>query len=265
LSQVKPEEFESMMTGLQLIPLPHIPLIQPGDDLAGLILEVGRSLDLLLTANDVLVIAQKIVSKAEGRLVKVAEVTPSAKALELAGITGLPAAYIEVILWDTADIIRTRKNLLIVEHRLGFISANAGIDQSNVGPEAGLLLRLPEDPDASAAAIRRRLADLAGVRPPVLIIDSHGRPWRLGTVGVTIGLSGLAPVQDLRQVLDLFGRPLQHTEVGFTDQIAAAATLLMGQAAEGCPVVVVRGLPFTSDEAARAADVLRPREMDLFR
>lgn len=254
-----------MITPLQLIPLPHIPLVRPGDDLAGLILEASRRLDLSLADSNVVVIAQKIVSKAEGRLVKLAEVTPSARALELAELTGLPAAQIEVILWDTAEIIRTRKNLLIVEHRLGFISANAGIDQSNVAPEAGLLLRLPADPDASAAAIRRRLADLAGVRPPVLIIDSHGRPWRLGTVGVTIGLSGLAPVQDLRQAPDLFGRPLQHTEVGFTDQIAAAASLLMGQAAEGCPVVVVRGLPFTPNEAARAADVLRPREMDLFR
>jgi coenzyme F420-0:L-glutamate ligase/coenzyme F420-1:gamma-L-glutamate ligase len=262
---VKLEKFEPMMTTLQLIPLSNIPLIQPGDDLTSLILEASRSLDLHLADTDVLVIAQKIVSKAEGQLVKLIEITPSSRALELAEITGLPAEQIEVVLWDTAEIIRARKNLLIVEHRLGFISANAGVDQSNVGPGAGLLLRLPEDPDASAAAIRRRLADLAGVRPPVLIIDSHGRPWRLGTVGVTIGLSGLAPVEDWRQRPDLFGRPLQHTEVGFTDQIAAAATLLMGQAAEGCPVVVVRGLPFTPSEAARAADVLRPREMDLFR
>jgi len=254
-----------MMTPLQLIPLPNIPLIQPGDDLAGLILDSCRSLELVLTNRDIVVVAQKIVSKAEGRLVKLAEVTPSAKALELAEITGLPANYAEVILWDTAEIIRIGKNRLIVEHLLGFISANAGVDHSNVGHETDLLLRLPENPDASAAAIRRRLADLAGVRPPVLIIDSHGRPWRLGTVGVTIGLCGLAPIQDLRQTPDLFGHPLQHTEVGFADQIAAAATLLMGQAAEGCPVVVVRGLPFVPNEKARAADVLRSKEMDLFR
>jgi coenzyme F420-0:L-glutamate ligase/coenzyme F420-1:gamma-L-glutamate ligase len=254
-----------MMTPLQLIPLPNIPLIQPGDDLADLILNSCHTLGLDLTDKDVVVIAQKIVSKAEGRLVKLAEVAPSAKALEVAEITGLPANYVEVVLWDTAEIIRSRQNLLIVEHVLGFISANAGVDHSNVGGDADLLLRLPENPDASAAAIRRRLADLAGIRPPVLIIDSHGRPWRLGTVGVTIGLSGLAPVQDLRQVPDLFGYPLQHTEVGFADQIAAAATLLMGQAAEGCPAVIVRGLPFTPNEEARAADVLRPREMDLFR
>jgi coenzyme F420-0:L-glutamate ligase/coenzyme F420-1:gamma-L-glutamate ligase len=254
-----------MMTAMQLIPLPNIPLVQFGDDLAQIIFDSCQSFELTLTNRDIVVVAQKVVSKAEGRLVKLAQVTPSARAVALAKITGLPPNYVEVVLWDTAEIIRTRKNLLIVEHLLGFISANAGIDHSNVGSEADLLLRLPEDPDASAVAIRRRLAELTGVRPPLLVIDSHGRPWRLGTVGVTIGLSGLAPVQDLRQIPDLFGHPLQHTEVGLADQLAAAATLLMGQAAEGCPVVIVRGLAFTPNEQARAADVLRPKEMDLFR
>jgi coenzyme F420-0:L-glutamate ligase/coenzyme F420-1:gamma-L-glutamate ligase len=250
---------------LQIIPIPNMPLIRPGDDLAELILEAIQKNSLNLANDDIVVVAQKIVSKAEKRFVRLSEVKPSARALELATITGKPATQVEVILWDTAEIIRARRNLLIVEHRLGFISANAGIDNSNVGDEAGVLLRLPDDPDTSARALRQRLADLTTVRPPVLIIDSHGRPWRLGTVGVTIGLSGLAPVQDLRGVPDLFDRPLQHTDVGFADQIAAAATLLMGQAAEGCPVVIVRGLPFTVDENARAADVLRPKAMDLFR
>jgi coenzyme F420-0:L-glutamate ligase/coenzyme F420-1:gamma-L-glutamate ligase len=248
-----------------LIALPNIPLVQPGDDLAGLIFSASQSAGLTLANSDIVVVAQKVVSKAEGRFVRLAEVTPSARALELAEITGYPPTYIEVILGDTAAIIRAKKGLLIVEHRLGFISANAGVDQSNVGTEPDLLLRLPEDPDASARTIRRRLAELAGVSPPLLIIDSHGRPWRWGTVGVTIGLSGLAPVQDWRGILDLFNRPLQRTNVGFTDQIAAAATLLMGQAAEGCPVVIVRGLPFTFDESARAAGVLRPKEQDVFR
>jgi coenzyme F420-0:L-glutamate ligase/coenzyme F420-1:gamma-L-glutamate ligase len=197
--------------------------------------------------------------------VRLVEVIPSARALELAAATGKPAQQVEVILWDTAEVMRVRPGLLIVEHKLGFISANAGIDHSNVSAEPDMLLRLPADPDASARTIRQRLGDLSGARPPVLIIDSHGRPWRKGTTGVAIGLSGLAPVQDLRGTPDLFGERLQHTEVGFTDQIAAAATLLMGQAAEGCPVVVVRGLPFTPDETAKAADVLRSKEMDLFR
>lgn len=254
-----------MTSRLQLIPLPDIPLIQPGDDLTGLIVESSQKAGVVLSDLDIVVIAQKIVSKAEGRFVRLAEVTPSARALELAELTGKSAEQVEVILWDTAEIIRTQKDLLIVEHKLGFISANAGVDHSNVSSEPDVLLRLPADPDASARAIRSRLVDLAGVSPPVLIIDSHGRAWRFGTVGVTIGLSGLAPVQDLRGVPDLFGEPLRYTDVGFTDQIAAAASLLMGQAAEGCPVVIVRGLPFTLDEQARAAGVLRPKKLDVFR
>lgn len=250
---------------LELIPLPGIPLIQPGDDLASLIVEAGHRAELTLSNEDIILIAQKIVSKAEDRFVRLAGVTPSARARELAEITGKPAAQVEVILWDTAEVIRARKNLLIVEHRLGFISANAGVDHSNVSPEEDVLLRLPADPDASARSIRAGLEALLGVRPPVLIIDSHGRPWRLGTVGVTIGLSGLAPVQDLRGAPDLFGDPLQITEVGLADQLAAAASLVMGQAAEGCPVVIARGVTFTPDETAAAADGLRPKTMDVFR
>jgi coenzyme F420-0:L-glutamate ligase/coenzyme F420-1:gamma-L-glutamate ligase len=253
------------MNSLHLIPLPHIPLIQSGDDLAGLLFASVQKAGLTLTDDDIVVIAQKIVSKAEGRFVRLARVTPSPQALELAEITGKPAKQVEVILWDTAEVIRARKGVLIVEHKLGFISANAGVDHSNVSSEGEILLRLPKDPDTSARVIRQRLAELSGARPPVLIIDSHGRPWRKGTVGVTIGLSGLAPVQDFRGTSDLFGQPLQHTQVGLADQVAAAATLMMGQAAEGCPVVIVRGLPFRLDEQAKAADVLRAKETDLFR
>jgi coenzyme F420-0:L-glutamate ligase/coenzyme F420-1:gamma-L-glutamate ligase len=253
------------MNDLQFIPLVDIPLIRPGHDLGQIIFEAAQRAGLAINETDIIVVAQKIVSKAENRFVRLAEVRPSARALELAETTGKPAEQVEVILWDTAEVIRARPGLLIVEHKLGFISANAGIDHSNASPEPGMLLRLPADPDASARAIRRRLQELSGNIPPVLIIDSHGRPWRIGTVGVVIGLSGLAPVQDLRGAPDLFGEPLQHTVVGFTDQIAAAATLLMGQAAEGCPVVLARGLPFTLDETAKAADVLRAKETDLFR
>lgn len=250
---------------MQIIPLPNIPLIQPGDDLSDVILKSTAEIDLNLTDQDIIVVAQKIVSKAENQFVKLAEVVPSAQAVELAEITRKPANLIEVILWDTATVIRAVPHLLIVEHKLGFISANAGIDHSNVSTEPDILLRLPIDPDASARKLRRQLANRGGVKSPVLIIDSHGRAWRFGTVGVTIGLSGLGPVQNLRGSPDLFGEPLIHTDVGFTDQIAAAASLVMGQAAEGYPVVIVRGLPFEVDEDARAADVLRPKEGDLFR
>jgi coenzyme F420-0:L-glutamate ligase/coenzyme F420-1:gamma-L-glutamate ligase len=254
-----------MSSSLHLIPLPHIPHIQPGDDLAQIITAASQQAELALADTDIVVIAQKIVSKAENRFVRLAEVKPSAEALALAEITEKPAEQVEVILWDTAEVIRARPGALIVEHKLGFISANAGVDHSNVSGEPDLLLRLPADPDASARKIREGLARLAGVKPPVLVIDTHGRAWRKGNVGVVIGLSGIAPLQDLRGEPDLFGEPLKYTIVGLTDQIAAAASLLMGQAAEGYPVVIVQGLAFKVDETARAADVLRDKEMDLFR
>ncbi len=250
---------------VQLFPISNIPLIQPGDDLAALIFEALQEAGLTLNSRDIVVIAQKIVSKAENCFVRLAEVTPSARAQALAEITHKSAELVEVVLWDTAEVVRARPGLLIVEHKQGFISANAGLDHSNVSPEPDILLRLPPDPDASARSIRQNLARLTGLTPPLLIIDSHGRPWRRGTSGVVIGLSGIAPVQDLRGTPDLFGDPLQYTDVGFSDQIASAASLLMGQAAEGCPVVIVRGLQFTIDETARAADVLRTKEMDVFR
>lgn len=253
------------MNDLRFIPLLDISLIQPGDDLGQIIFEAAQQTGLTLSETDVVVIAQKIVSKAENRFVRLAEVRPSPRAVELAEITGKPAEQIEVILWDTAEVVRARPGLLLVQHKLGFISANAGIDHSNVSQEPDVLLRLPANPDASALAIRGRLGELSGARPPVLIIDSHGRPWRRGNAGVAIGLSGLAPVQDMRGTPDLFGEPLQYTYVAVTDQIAGAATLLMGQAAEGCPVVIARGLSFMPDESARASDVLRPKETDLFR
>jgi coenzyme F420-0:L-glutamate ligase/coenzyme F420-1:gamma-L-glutamate ligase len=254
-----------MINNLQLIPLLNIPLIQPGDDLAGLIFEATQRTNLELTHTDILVIAQKIVSKAEDCFVRLADVTPSPQAVALAEITGKPPELVEVILWDTAEVIRAQPGLLIVEHKLGFISANAGLDHSNVSPDPGTMLRLPPDPDASARSIRHKLTTLTGAAAPVLVIDSHGRPWRKGTAGVVIGLSGLTPVEDLRGTPDLFGEPLEHTDVGFTDQVAATASLLMGQGAEGCPAVIVRGLTFTPDEQAKAVDVLRPRDMDVFR
>lgn len=242
-----------------------MPLIQPGDDLATHIMDGLSAASLSLINEDMVVIAHKIVSKAEGCFVNLTEITPSPQAEEVAALTGKPPAHVEAILQDSRAIIRACPNLLIVEHHLGFISANAGLDHSNVSPNPDVLLRLPRDPDASARRIRSRLADTLGIKPAVLIIDSHGRAWRWGTVGVVIGLSGVAPVQNLRGQPDLFGNRLQHTEVGFTDQIAAAASLVMGQTTERCPVVIVRGLSFEIDETARAADVLRPKERDLFR
>ncbi len=250
---------------LQLIPVPNIPIIQPQTDLGQLIADTLSRNGQALIADDIVVIAQKVVSKAEDRFVKLADVQPSEKALELATVTQKDAREIEVILWDTAEVIRARPGLLIVEHTLGFISANAGLDRSNVAAEDDIVLRLPADPDQSAHQIRDRLTHLKGQRSAVLIIDSHGRPWRLGTQGVTIGLAGIQPVQNLVGQLDLLGNPLVHTTVGLADQVAAAASLLMGQASEACPVILTRGLTYEVDETAQARDILRPKESDLFR
>lgn len=254
------------MRTLQLIPIPNVPLIKPGADLAALLVEILQRNNQALEPGDVLLLAQKIVSKAEDCFVRLNEVTPSERALALAELTHKDPREVEVILWDTAEVVRTRPGLLIVAHRLGFISANAGLDRSNVAPQGEeVVLRLPPDPDGSAARLRDRLAALTGQRLPVLIIDSHGRPWRVGVSGVTIGLAGLNPVADLRGRPDLFGRLLLHTEVNIADQLAAAASLVMGQSDEGCPAVIARGLSYQPDEQARAADILREREMDLFR
>jgi len=251
---------------ISLIPLPGLPLVQPGDDLAALIAHSLAAAGLLLADEDILVVTQKIVSKAENRFVDLKTVQPSPRAVELTSRTQKDPRLVEVMLWDTAEVVRARPGVLIVQHRMGFISANAGVDRSNVAePGHDVVLRLPADPDASARRLRTSLRELTGAAPALLIADSHGRPWREGTVGVAIGVAGLVPVQDLRGQPDLFGYQLQYTTVGFADQIVAAASLVMGQASEGRPVVLVRGLAYTRDEDASTGQILRLREMDLFR
>ena len=256
---------------LSLIPLPGIPIVRPGDDLAELIVEslahaVQGGAGLALSDDDILVVTQKIVSKAEDRFVDLGTVQPSARALELATRTHKDARVVEVMLWDSDEVVRVGPRVIIVRHRLGFVCANAGVDASNVAEtDSDRVLRLPADPDLSARQMRARLQALTGAAPAVIISDSHGRPWREGTVGVAIGLAGLAPVQDLRGQPDLFGRRLQITLVGFADQVAAAASLVSGQADEGLPVVLVRGLPYERSREASARELVRPPESDLFR
>ena len=248
--------------GLVLKPLVDIPAIRAGDDLAQIALAGLARADDRLQSGDVLVFAQKIVSKAEGRAVELAGVTPSERAHELGKQTGIDPRRVELILQESTEVIRQRGDLLIVRHRLGFTLANAGIDASNV--DEGYLLLLPLDPDASATRIRSALRQRTGIDIGVLIIDSWGRPWRVGTVGCAIGLSGLPGLIDLRGRPDLNGRPLQGTEIGFADELAAAASILMGQAAEGRPIVLARGLPYERREGT-ARELLRPESMDLFR
>jgi coenzyme F420-0:L-glutamate ligase/coenzyme F420-1:gamma-L-glutamate ligase len=269
---------------VNLTPLPAIPFIQPGDDLAGIILGALDRASITLAAGDILVLAQKIVSKAEGRLVHLSTVIPSAHAVELAGKAEKDPRLVELILRESREVLRVRPGTIIVEHRLGFVCASAGIDHSNVAaplleaqgqtppspdrsaPEysGDWMLLLPEDPDASAARIRQQLEAASGARIGVLIIDSHGRAWRLGVVGTAIGFSGLPGLVDMRGQPDLFGYRLRITLIAAADELAAAASLVMGQAAEGTPIVHVRGFPYTLRDGS-LGELLRPREQDMFR
>lgn len=247
---------------LWLRPLPDIPLIEPGDDLAEIILASIEKAGWQLQNGDVLVMAQKIVSKAENRTVDLATVIPSPRAIELATEVQKDARLVELILSESETVVRRGPGVLIVEHKLGFVMANAGIDRSNVNGKDQALL-LPVDPDRSATVIRRAIAARVEIDVGVLIIDSFGRAWRNGTIGTAIGASGVPTLLDLRGRPDLFGRPLETTEVGWADELAAAASLMMGQAGEGRPVILVRGLVETGEGSA--ADLLRPKQKDLFR
>ena len=251
---------------ITLSTVPGIPHVHAGDDVAALLLDALGRAGLALQDGDVLAIAQKIVSKAEGRQVRLADVTPSARAVELAGQVGKDARLMELILRESVEVSRLRPGVIIFRHRLGFTSANAGIDRSNVqlqGGEEEAVLLLPRDPDASAAALRAALLAATGAAVGVVITDSHGRPFRLGTVGVAIGVAGIPALWDRRGEADLYGYHLQHTDVGLADEIAAAAGLLMGQAAEGLPAVLLRGLRLPPAEG-RATDLVRPPELDLY-
>jgi coenzyme F420-0:L-glutamate ligase / coenzyme F420-1:gamma-L-glutamate ligase len=249
------------MTGLQ-----GVPLIKSGDDLGAIAADALWANEIVPEEADVLVVAQKIVSKAEGRLVEIADVEPSARAVALAAEVDKDPRFVEVVLSESKRVVRHRPGLLIVEHRLGFVMANAGIDHSNVAPEDGAerVLLLPVDPDGSAEKLRQHLIGVFGAGISVIISDSFGRPWRKGTVGVAIGAAGLPAFVDLRGRPDLFGRQLLVTETGFADEIAAAAGLLMGQADEAVPMVLVRGLAWSAPELPAAA-LVRPAEHDLFR
>ena len=246
---------------VELFAVEGLPLVAPGDDLAGLILAALSSADAGLQDGDVVVIAQKVVSKAEGRSVDLSTVMPSPQATEIAAQAHKDPRLVELILGESSDVLRVRPGVIIVEHRLGLVLANAGIDRSNVEGETALLL--PLDPDGSAQQIRERLTAGTGAAVGVMIIDSIGRAWRNGTIGTTIGASGIATMRDLRGQPDLFGRKLETTEVGAADEVAAAASLVMGQAAEATPVVVVRGFDLAG--AGTARDLLRPKHMDMFR
>ncbi len=250
------------MSSLTVSTLPDIPLIEPGDDLVAIMLASLARAGLSLQDHDVLVITSKIVSKAEGRFVRLNSVEPGPQALALAEEIGKEAPLVELILRESKSISRKAPGVLVTEHRLGFVSANSGIDHSNVADEQVLLL--PQDPDATAHAIRQRLLDRTGAAVGIVISDSHGRPFRLGTVGIAIGAAGLPALLDLRGQSDLYGRELKITMQGYADMIASTAQLVSSEGAEGRPVALIRGLDFP-DHDGRASDLLRPRDQDLYR
>jgi coenzyme F420-0:L-glutamate ligase / coenzyme F420-1:gamma-L-glutamate ligase len=252
---------------LTLTALPGIPLIQQGDDLAALIIKAVAQAQIQIQDQDVFILAQKIVSKAEGRRIDLGSVTPSARAEKLSRITGKDTRFVELVLQESKEVIRASSGLLVTEHRLGFICANAGIDRSNVAAHdtaAEWVLLLPLDPDASCLSIRQKLESALGKNIAVVINDSHGRAWRNGTVGVVLGVSGIPALQDLRGTPDLFAYSLQSTEIGAADELAAAASLIMGQADEGYPVVHARGFPYALRESS-LSELIRRKDEDAFR
>ncbi|HYE50082.1 MAG TPA: coenzyme F420-0:L-glutamate ligase [Azospirillaceae bacterium] len=251
---------------IEIHPLTGIGEVRLGDDLAGLLAGALERQGLRPAAGDVLVVTQKIVSKAEGRLVKLSSVTPGPEALRLAALTGKDPRLVELVLAESDAVVRAVPNVLITRHRLGLVMANAGIDRSNIG-EGGedRALLLPEDPDASAARLRGALAGLLDSAPAVIVSDSFGRPWRHGVVNVAIGASGVASLVDRRGELDRDGRRLEVTQVALADMIATAAGLATGEGAEGIPAVLVRGLPAPAAPERPAAALARPPEEDLFR
>jgi len=251
---------------LALIAVPGLPLIRPGDDLAELVAAAMAAAGIVPIDGDILVVAQKVVSKAEGRFVDLAGIVPSSAAKALAVEVAKDPRFVEVVLSEARGVVRARPGVLIVEHRCGWIMANAGVDRSNVGVDDGgeRVLLLPLDSDASAARLKARWQDRFGCRLAVIVNDSFGRPWRRGTTGVALGAAGLPSLRDQRGIRDLFGRALQVTEIGFADEVAAAASLVMGQAAESRPVVLVRGLAWTEGENPASA-LIRPEAEDLFR
>src|SRR6202051_2718080 len=251
---------------VEILAVPGIPRVAKDDDLVALIGEGLARGGIVPRGGDVFVLTQKIVSKAEGRMVDLATVEPSTEAIELARNVEKDPRPVELILSESGRVVRGRAGILIVEHRLGLVMANAGIDQSNLAspgdPQRALLL--PVDPDGSAAILRRRLSEKFGVTVAVIISDSFGRAWRRGTCGVAIGAAGVPSLMDLRGSPDLFGRALQVSITGHADEIAAAASLVMGQGAEGRPVVVMRGLTWRVPNNA-ASELVRPAAEDMFR
>jgi len=251
---------------LSLLAIPQMPMIRPGDNLPEIPIAALDKADLKPQAHDILVLAQKIVSKAEGRYVNLEDVIPSERALNLAKTVEKDPRLVEVILSESEEVVGHKPGVLVVAHRLGLILANAGVDRSNLDPEfdGEHALLLPVAPDHSAHCIKARLDEHYETEVGVVISDSVGRPWRNGTVGIALGTSGIPALRDFIGQTDLSGRSLEVTQTGFADELASATSLLMGQANEGIPAVLVRGLKWDEPDL-NARSLQRAKEDDLFR
>ena len=252
---------------LTLIALNDLPFIQNGDSISQAIINTARSYNLQISDNDIFIITQKIISKSEGRMRDLRCVFPSETAINISLESEKDPRLVQLILEESKEVMRVRKGLIIVRHKLGFVCANAGIDHSNTvpGDEAdNFVLLLPEDPDKSARKIKQELEEATGKTLGIMIIDSHGRAWRNGTVGTTIGMAGIPGLVDLRGRTDLFGYTLKTTQVAAADELAAAASLLMGQADESIPCVIARGFPYALRDSS-LSELIRHEENDLFK
>jgi coenzyme F420-0:L-glutamate ligase/coenzyme F420-1:gamma-L-glutamate ligase len=248
---------------LVLTALPDIGEVEPGDDLATILGAALGRLEAKPRAHDVLIVAQKVVSKAEGRYVSLESVTVSPRAAEIATLTRKDPRVVELVLAESVEVLRAKPDVLIVRHKLGYVMANAGIDRSNVGGTQRVLL-LPRDPDGTCEALRNSILQRYGFQLGVIICDSFGRPWRRGVTNVALGAAGVPALIDRRGEPDRHGRKLEVTEVALADQLASAAGLLMGEGAEGLPAVLISGLTLTAPPVS-AARLIRPLEEDLFR
>ncbi len=258
-----------MHPNFSVVAVPGMPMVEPGDNLSAQILQALTDNRLELVDGDIVCLAQKVVSKAEGQLIALSNVTPGAEAEALAAETEKDPRLVELILRESTEVLRKRVGVLIVRHKLGFVGAHAGIDQSNVDHSGGeQALLLPRDPDASAATLARELGAASGKQVGVIITDSHNRPWRMGTIGAAIGCAGLTVLDDHRGGADVYGRELKVTLINRADALAAAATLVMGETTEKIPLALVRGLPpepASALQGQNAAAINRPLHEDLFR
>jgi coenzyme F420-0:L-glutamate ligase/coenzyme F420-1:gamma-L-glutamate ligase len=252
------------MNPVQVIAVEGLPLIRKGDNLAQLICSAAEKQHTPIQNGDILVATHVAVSKAEGNVVNLDKVVPSKKANEIAKKTGKDPALVEVVLRESKDIVRMRDSVLITESRHGFICANSGVDRSNVEGERNVA-PLPRDPDLSAKKIRQEMKKLTGCDVAVIVSDTHGRPFRMGEVNVAVGVSGLKPIRDRRGEKDLFGYVLRIKQTAIADELASAAELVIGQANEGIPVAIIRGYNYPKSDTAKATELIRSREKNLFK